>query len=336
MLNGIKKIVRGVILGAFMAGAALGAATDTNAEITVALVLPGSIADGGWNEGAYRGLKRVEALGGFKVAVSENVSQADIPRVVAGYADDGFDLIIGHGFQFGSLFAEISVEYPDQRFFATTSAPGNAKIPSNALYVDFRYPDAGYGAGVVAALMTANGKAVGAVGGGDNPTTQAIMATFKAAAEKTRAGLKGYDIITGDYNDAAKGREAAATMIGNGADVIWHTADITGIGAVEGASAKGARVIGMYTDQKDLAPEQMGTSFVANNSGLVEEIAKMVKAGTFEGGREWKPDVKFLWLTTYGDKPYNDKLISAEAWKTFEKVWTDISVGKIDTASLIK
>ena len=299
-----------------------------NAETTVALVLPGSIADGGWNQGAYKGLKALEASGDFKISFSENVSQADIPAVVQGYADDGMDLIIGHGYQFGSLFAEISVEYPDQAFFATTSAPGKTEIPENALYVDFRYPDAGAGAGVLAALMS-GGKAVGMVGGGDNPTTKAMADNFVKSAQETKSDLKAYSIITGDYNDAAKGREASSTMIGNGADVIWHTADITGIGAIEGAAAGGAKVIGMYSDQTELAPNAMGTSFAANNQGLVEAVGKMVAEEKFEGGKTWQPALSFSWVTVYGDAEYNAKLISAEDWAQFKEAWAKIDAGKM-------
>ena len=42
------------------------------------------------------------------VAFSENIAQADIPETTRGYADDGYNLIIGHGFEFGSAFVEIA------------------------------------------------------------------------------------------------------------------------------------------------------------------------------------------------------------------------------------
>ncbi|WP_425417314.1 BMP family protein [Oricola indica] len=325
----IRKFASGLAAATILG---FGSAAGASAETSVALVLPGSVADGGWNEGAYKGLKALEASGDFTVAFSENVSQADIPAVVQGYADDGMDLIIGHGFQFGSLFAEISVEYPDQAFFATTSAPGNTEIPENALYVEFRYQDAAYGAGVLAALMS-DGNAVGMVGGGDNPTTQIMATNFVKAAEATKEGLKGYSIITGDYNDAAKGREAASTMIGNGADVIWHTADITGIGAIEGAASGGAKAIGMFSDQKELAPEAIATSFAANNAGLVEAVAKMVADGSFEGGRMWEPELGFAWVTVYGDAAYNPDVISAEDWAVFQDTWAKIDSGEIEVSA---
>ncbi|MFN8458426.1 MAG: BMP family ABC transporter substrate-binding protein [Anaerolineae bacterium] len=60
-------------------------------------------------------------------------------------------------------------------------------------------------------------------------------------------GTKALGVVTGDYSDAAKGQEAAATMVGNGADVIWHAADITGLGAI-GAVDRQGKVLGCYAD----------------------------------------------------------------------------------------
>ncbi len=292
------------------------------AETSVALVLPGSIGDGGWNQGAYVGLTMLDESE-FKVAFSENVSQADIPSVVQGYADDGFDLIIGHGFQFGSLMAELAPEYPDQAFFATTSAPGDTEIPENTLYLDYRYPDLGYAVGVLAALLSDSGK-IGVVGGGDNPTTQNLATGYADGAAKTVDGTTSYSIVTGDYNDAAKGREAATTMIGNGADVIWHSADITGIGAVSAAAAQKVTAIGMFSDQTEQAPEVLATSLNPNNTGIVQAVAGMVAEDSFEGGTTWVPDLGMVWLTVYGDGSYNPAIVSDADWETFKKAWSTI------------
>jgi basic membrane protein A and related proteins len=300
----------------------------------VAMVLPGSIADGGWNQQAYEGLKTLEGMPGFKVAYTENVKQSDIPQVVRGYADDGYNLIIGHGFQFGSLFQEIGGDYAKQKFFATTYAP-QGTIPSNVMYLDARYFDVGYCIGALAALMSEK-KGVGLVGGGDNPTQQNMMRVFKAGAEATVPGIKAFAVVTGDYNDAAKGRETALTMVGNGADVISHTADLTGIGAIKGGAEAKVKVIGAFSDQTDLAPDLMGTSITNNNLGIVVKVAQMAKDDTFEGGKEWKPDLSFAWGMKYRDKDHNDKVIPAETWAKFQAIWADVAAGKVDTKKFVQ
>ena len=164
-----RSVLNGVALAAVVS-ALSGSPAAAAPAVKVALVLPGSITDGGWNQGAYDGLKDL-ATKGFKIAFTENVAQATIPQVVRGYADDGFDLIVGHGFQFGSLFAEIAPDYPKQKFFATTTVPGGTKIPENVLYLDSRFAEVSFGAGALAALMSTK-KGVGVVAGGDNPTSK--------------------------------------------------------------------------------------------------------------------------------------------------------------------
>ncbi len=303
--------------------------------VRVALIMTGPITDGGWAQPAYEGLRALGEGGGFEVAYAENVTQAKIPQVVQGYADDGYNLIIGHGFEFGSAFIEIAPDYPDQKFFASTFKP-DGDVPANVRYIDLAYFPAAYGAGALAALASEGGKSVGFVGGGDNPTQQRMMKCFIAGAEKTVAGVKGLGVVTGDYENAARGKEAAETMVANGADVIWHGANVTGLGAIQGAVAGGAAVIGCYSDQTELAPDKMATSFVMNLAWMVKEVAGTVAAGTFEGGTEWKPKVTEMWVPRAGAMgDHNPKLVSDENWKKFQAIWEDLGEGRIDVATLV-
>lgn len=301
----------------------------------IALIMVGSISDGGWNQLAYEGLADLDAQG-FDTAYVENVTQARIPEVVRGYADDGFDLIIGHGFEFGSAFTEIAPEYPDQKFFATTFQ-SEADPIENLQFADLAYLEAAYAAGALAALISEAGKAVGFVGGGDNPTQQAMNRAFVGGAENAVEGMRGLGVVTGDYNNAAKGREAALTMIGNGADVIWHAADVTGLGAIQGAAGAGAKVLGAYANQTALAPDQMATSFVLNLRWMVNELGRTLAAGEFAGGTEWSPSVKDLWVPTYGEADastaFNSELVAAESQATFEAIFEDLEAGNVDLSA---
>jgi basic membrane lipoprotein Med (substrate-binding protein (PBP1-ABC) superfamily) len=76
---------------------------------------------------------------------------------------------------------------------------------------------------------------VGFIGADDDPNQNRMKKAFIAGAQKTVPGIRALGIITGDCDNASKGREAASILIGNGADVIWHAADVTGLGAIQGA-----------------------------------------------------------------------------------------------------
>jgi basic membrane protein A len=296
-------------------------------QTSVVLLLTGVITDGGWSELAYKGLKTLGP--GFRTAFAENISLAQMQEVTRGYADDGFDVILGHGFEFSSALLDIAPDYPRQKFFVTSYLP-QPKVPANILYIDFGYFGAAYGAGTLAALISERKQAVGFVGGGDDPNQQRIQRCFVAAARNTVSSIRGLGIITGDYDNAAKGREAASTLIGNGADVIWHAADVTGLGAIQGAVAGKAKVMGCYSDQTALAPESMATSFEMNLGGVVQAVARSVADGSYVGGREWKPAVDWMWLLRAGSNgEYNPHLVSAPQWDAFRKTWSDLSAGRI-------
>jgi basic membrane protein A and related proteins len=304
-------------------------------ETRVVLLLTGVITDGGWSQLAFNGLKALGAERGFKIAFAENIGLAQMQEMVRGYADDGFDLLLGHGFEFSSALLDIAPDYPSQNFFVTSYLP-QPTVPGNILYIDLGYFGAAYGAGALAGLISERKQAVGFVGGEDDPNQQRIQKCFIAGARNTVKGIQGLGIITGDYDNAAKGREAASTLIGNGADVIWHAADVTGLGAIQGAVAGKVKVLGCYSDQTNLAPHNMATSFEMNLGGMVRTVAHSVSSGTFVGGREWKPAVDQMWLLKAGAQgDHNPQLVTAAEWAAFHKTWSDVSAGKIDLSPWI-
>jgi len=332
-------ISRRAFHGAFASGFAWWAVAtawgDGNRQTGVALLLSGVITDGGWSQLAYNGLKELKEGHGFRTAYAENISLAQMDQVARGYSDDGFDLIIGHGVEFSSTLLEVAPDYPSQRYFVTTFLP-QPEVPRNIMFVNMGYFGAAYGAGVLAALISDRKRAVGFIGGDDDPNQQRMKRAFVAGAQHTVPGIRALAIITGDYDNAAKGREAASILIGNGADVIWHTADVTGLGAIQGAVAGNVKVLGCYSDQTDLAPNNMATSFEMNLGGMVKTVAQEVASRNFSGGIEWRPPVNQMWLLKCGaNGDHNPRLVTADEWNTFQKVWNDIASHRIDVEALV-
>ncbi len=318
----------------FLAMAAMASRSWAQPKPTsVVLLMTGVITDGGWSQLAFNGLK---SLGpGFKTAYAENIGLAQMQEVARGYSDDGYDLILGHGFEFSNALLDIAPDYPHQKYFVTSFLP-QPKVPPNIMFMNMGYFGAAYGAGALAALISERKQAVGFVGGEDDPTQQRIQKAFIAGARNTIKGIQGLGIITGDYDNAAKGREAASTLIGNGADVIWHAADVTGLGAIQGAVAGKVKVMGCYSDQTSLAPNNMATSFEMNLEGMVRAVSHAVANRTFAGGTEWRPNVDWIWLLKAGvNGDHNPHLVSAQEWAAFQKVWGDLSANRIDLSPWI-
>ncbi len=330
-----RRAFHGTLASALAWAAVPEAWAGANRQASVALLLSGVITDGGWSQLAFEGLKELKARYGFKTAYAENISIAQMDQVTRGYSDDGFDLVIGHGIEFSSTLLEVAPDYPGQHFFVTTFLP-QPEVPGNIMYVNMGYFGAAYGAGVLAALISDKKRAVGFIGGDDDPNQNRMKKVFIAGAQQAVPGIRALGIITGDYDNASKGREAASILIGNGADVIWHAADVTGIGAIQGAIAGNIKVLGCYSDQNNLAPNHMATSFEMNLGGLVIQVSQEVASGTFAGGSEWQPPVNQMWLQKCGKNgDYNPRLVSVDEWNTFQKVWSDIATHKIDVDSLV-
>ena len=303
-------------------------APEAEPAVRVALVMSGSINDGGWNQGAYGGLAALTGQG-FDTAFTEDVAQADIPSTVEGYALDGFDLVIGHGFEFGTTVSELAPEYPATNFFATTFTPDpDVELPPNLSFIDAQYYTISYAAGALAALQSEAG-VVEIVGGGDNPTQRTMILAFKAGAAETVEGTEALDVLTGSYDDPQLGREAATAMIGQGADVILHIADTTGLGAIEGATEQSVEVIGFYQDQTETAPDLMLTSFRMELADMVEYLGQNVGSASYPAGTEWAPSTEFMWTFTFGGAAYNDAIVSTEVWSEFEDVFERVNSGEI-------
>ena len=63
---------------------------------------------------------------GAEVAFSESTPVADFDSVFRRFAEQGYDLIIGHGFEFGDVVMRIAPDFPNVKFVAggnPTSVP---------------------------------------------------------------------------------------------------------------------------------------------------------------------------------------------------------------------
>jgi basic membrane protein A len=196
-MDGISRRAFNAALASVFASCAISRARQIpNRQTSVVLLLSGVITDGGWSQLAYTGLQELKDRHGFKTAYAENITLAQMDQMARGYSDDGFDLIIGHGNEFSSALLEVAPDYPRQHFFATTFLPvGGA--PRNMMYINMGYWGAAYGAGVLAALISEKKRAVGFIGGDDDPNQQRMKKAFVAGAQKTVPGIRAISIITG-------------------------------------------------------------------------------------------------------------------------------------------
>ncbi len=263
------------------ASAEAAAETAAPAEKTykVAMCLSGASNDMGWCQVAYEGLLSLEENYGCEIAYTENLTPDDIEAAFADYAANGYDVVIGHGYEFGDPAIEVASQYPDVKFIVTE---GEVSADNVASYVT-DCEEGGYIMGMLAASMSQTGK-VGYVGPIQGASLVKIMNGFEDGANEVNPEIEVMTAWTGSFTDVALGKEAAQAMIDNGADVIGHCANESGNGCITAAKEAGVYATGDSYDQNPLAPETVLSSSVYHIPHVVELAFEDVLNGEYAGG----------------------------------------------------
>ena len=103
---------------------------DSKSEgpLKVALILSGPANDQGWNAVALQGLTEAEEAYGIETAYTEHVGIADSEAAFTDYASQGFDLVIGHGFQYGDPAVRVGERFPKTKFMAIEGASSSENV----------------------------------------------------------------------------------------------------------------------------------------------------------------------------------------------------------------
>ncbi len=253
--------------------------SETSNTFKVALCLSGAANDMGWCQSAYEGLKLLESDYGCETAYTENLTPDDIEAAFADYAANGFDVVIGHGYEFGDPAVEVAEQYPDTKFIVTE---GEVSADNVASYVT-KCEEGGYIMGMLAAGMSKSNK-VGFVGPIQGASLVKIMNGFEDGAKSVKPDIEVQTAWTGSFTDTALGKEAAQAMIDNGADVIGHCANESGTGAINAAKEAKVYATGDSYDQNGLAPETVLSSSVYHIPNVIETAFQTVADGSFAGG----------------------------------------------------
>jgi basic membrane protein A and related proteins len=281
----VKKEVRIIVATLailFLAATMLFAGGKQEAEpqtqFKVAMLLPGPISDQGWNASAHDGLMQIKEKLDAEVAFVESVSASDMEELFRGYALQGYNLIFGHGFQFGDPASRVAPDFPGIKFVITSTTFTQEPNISSILNDSWQQ---GFLGGALAALMTESNY-VGSVGGMEIPSIIAFQEGFVHGAEYINPDVRAVIPFTGNFYDAAQAKEMAITMIREGADIIAHDADAAGLGVIEAGKEYNIPTIGAIGDQAHISPETVVTSTLNDMAMAILTVAEYVHSGDFE------------------------------------------------------
>ncbi|MCQ2448184.1 MAG: BMP family protein [Oscillibacter sp.] len=246
---------------------------------SMALSVSGPANDQGWNAVAVAGLEATAAKFGLTTTIIENVGIADSEAVYRQLAVEGYDIIIGHGYQYGEPAVAVSEEFPDKYFFATES---DCFSENGASYV-MACEQGAYIMGLLCASMSES-KIIGVIGGFEQPSITKELEAYKLAAAAVDPEIQVLSIYINSFTDTNLGYEAAMALINQGADVVYQVANQAGNGALKACEEKGVYCCGNSYDQNSIAPDYVLSSTIYNMDQVMITAVSSIMDGTFEGG----------------------------------------------------
>jgi basic membrane protein A and related proteins len=262
-------------------------------SIKVGLVTDtGGVDDRGFNQFSIAGLDKAEDELNIEKRVYVSNSADDYEPNFQAAVDDGNELVIAVGFLLAPTTIKVATANPDVSFAGVDhfyGKPGDAACEEsktcavdNALGLQYPSEEAGYLAGIVAALTTKTGT-VSTVGGIKIPPVDNWIAGYQAGVKATKPSVKTLNAYSNDFNDAAKCKEIALDQISQGSDVVFQVAGDCGLGAIDAACEKNVTAIGVDADQAaqgDCVLTSALKPLTESVFGVIDEFVK----GDFKGG----------------------------------------------------
>jgi len=244
---------------------------------SVAAVLTGPWNDNSWNNAAYDALQELEARG-VRVAYSESVAEGDEERVFRQYAEDGFDLIVGHSFGYMDGVFNVAEEYPDVNF---AWAGGIGVTAENVADYEQNFYDAAYPIGIIAAHVSETG-VLGALYGFDIPVCHSMGVALLEGAQSVNPDITLVTTAVGDWIDVAKAKEAALAQADAGVDFWIECGEGPALGAIAAAEEVGGYVTGYVGDMTEDGPNVVLINLIWNMEPIFTDMLEMTLDGTFD------------------------------------------------------
>jgi basic membrane protein A and related proteins len=269
------------LVASLLAAAAVAQTTSPPPKdlLKIGFVYVSPIGEAGWTYQHNLGRLAMErALAGrVQTTVIESVPEgADSERVMRDLASHGHRLIFATSFGYLEPALRVAAEFPDVKF----EHAGGYKSAPNLNTYNARYYEGRYLAGLVAGAASVSGVA-GYVAGFPVPEViQGINAfTLGMRAANPKAQVRVLWLNT--WFDPAREREAALSLIGQGADVLTNHSGSPAVAIA--AEEKGVKLIAYQSDMRKFAPTAQLTSVVHQWGGYYTHVARAALDG------RWKP-----------------------------------------------
>lgn len=255
--------------------------------VRVAIVMPSSISDLSWSQAIYNGLVEIQTeMGGesaLEIGYTENMFDvAQAAQALRDYADDGYDIIIAHGTQYGTSLFELAPDYPETSFvWGTASDTGADEGLTNIFAYEAAAEQGGYVNGVMAGLLTES-NVIGVVGPVEAGDALLYINGFVEGVAASNPDATVNIAYAGTFSDVQKGTEIANTHIAAGADVLTGSSQMV-VGAIEAIQNEGGYWFGTQSDQSANWPTTVVASQVYDWTAMLRDVIQQHQSGVMGG-----------------------------------------------------
>jgi basic membrane lipoprotein Med (substrate-binding protein (PBP1-ABC) superfamily) len=275
---------------------------------------------------AYGGLQSIKSDLGAEVNNQEALG-TQIKDAMRQYAQDGYSLVLGHGFEYNEPGVEVAKDFPDTVFVSSSGG----KFSTNAGALRFFLEQGFYLCGYLAGSMSKTGKAA-MIGGDKVPSIESTFKGFEAGFKAARPDGTVITIFTGNGKDPAQAKQATLNAIGQGADFVIHQANAAAQGVFDACKEKNVYAFGANMNQNDNASGMVIASAIIVAKPAFLDLAKRVKDHTYKGeislmGMD-KGAIEFILNPKLKDK------VPADIQAKLDKVAADIKSGTLQVPKL--
>ena len=287
--------------------------------LKIGFVYVSPIGDAGWTYQHDLGRRAVEAAFGDRVQTKyvESVPDgADAERVIRDFASSGHQLVFTTSFGYMNPTLKVAKQFPKTLF---EHATGYKQAVNVGIYAA-RYYEARYLAGIVAAKMSKTGVA-GYVAAFPIPEVIMGINAFVRGMRSVNPKAEIRVVWVNSWVDPGKEREAALSLIAQGADVLTHETDTAATN--QAAEEKGAMVFAYNSDESKYAPKAQLGGTLLTWGDYYTKVVSDVMAGKWKTGFAWgglkEGFIKMAPLSPKVPKAVQDHV---------KKVEADIAAGK--------
>lgn len=225
---------------------------DGDGTLRIALVAPSARNDLAFTQSMVDSLDRIAAERTVEIDVTDGTFVIeDAALAIRGYAEDGFDIIIAHGSQYGGSLQEIAPDFPDT-VFAWGTTRDTFGLPNVYAYT-VQSDQGAYLMGTLAARLTQS-KVIGVVGPIEVGDAKLYVDGFVAGVNAEDPSVTVNVNYIDSFSDVALAAEAAQAHLQAGADVMTGTAQMV-VGATGVARENGVLWFGTQSDQTTLGED---------------------------------------------------------------------------------